>query len=408
MASIHRLTAASLRRNQAGLFFDGGGLALQVTPARDGDGFSRSWIFRWTRGAKTRSMGLGSVITVSLSEARERARACRLLVLDGVDPITDRDAKRSNAAAARVKAMTFEQAAAAYIAAHRQEWRSQQHASEWGTSLAKHVLPTLGKLNVDQIDTGLVLKALRPIWSTIPETAKRLRGRVENVLDWATVAGLRSGANPAKWQGHLEHLLAAPSKRRVRHLPALPYRELAAFVMKLRAADTTAAKAMEFVVLTAARKGEVRFARWAEIDLDRRLWIIPASRMKGGREHRVPLAPRAVEILTAMKAGATGAHIFPGRNGPLGESAAEHLLKKLGHGDITLHGFRSAFRDWAAERTNFPREVAEMALAHSVGSKVEQAYQRGDLFEKRARLMQQWADFLARPAAVGEVLPIRR
>ena len=397
---IHRLTSASLRSNKPGLHFDGGGLALQVTPARDGEGFSRSWIFRWSRGEHTRSMGLGSCHTVSLAEARATALECRKLLMAGVDPIAHRDAARAATVAAGAKAMTFEQAAGAYIAAHRAEWRSQQHAAEWPASLRKHVYPTMAKVDVAAVDTALVLRALRPVWESAPETASRLRGRIEAILDWSTVAGLRQGDNPARWQGHLEHLLAAPAKRQVNHLAAMPYAEVPAFVAKLRAANTTVSKAMEFTLLTVARKGETRFATWSEIDLENRLWTIPAARMKAGKEHRVPLVPRAVEILQEMKATATGEHIFPGRYGPLGESAFEHLLRRLGD-DVTLHGFRSSFRDWAGESTAFPAEVAEAALAHAVGNKVERAYRRGDALEKRRRLMQAWAEFLSRPVVEG-------
>jgi len=395
---IYRLSTASLRRNEPGLFFDGGGLALQVTPARDGDGFSRSWIFRWTRDGRTRSMGLGSVFTVSLAEAREAALQCRKLLMTGVDPIVHRDRERSATVAAAAKHMTFEQAAGAYITAHRAEWRSQQHAAEWPASLRKHVYPTMAKVDVAAIDTALVVRALRPVWESAPETASRLRGRIEAILDWSTVAGLRQGDNPARWQGHLEHLLAAPAKRRVNHLAAMPWRDVPAFMAKLRAADTVAAKAMEFVILTAARRGEVRFATWSEVDLDHATWTIPAARMKAGKEHRVPLSVRSVEILREMKTTATGEHIFPGRNGPLGESAFEHLLKKLGHGDVTLHGFRSSFRTWASEQTAFAHDVIEQALAHTVGTTVERAYKRTDLFERRRRLMDAWADFCRRPA----------
>jgi integrase len=404
---IHRLSTASLRRNDPGLHGDGGGLWLQVTPAKDGNGFSRSWIFRWTRGGHTRSMGLGSCHTVSLAEARASALQCRKLLLIGVDPIAHRDAARAATAAASSKRMSFEQCAAAYIAAHRQEWRSRQHAAEWPASLRKHIYPTLANIDVAMIDTALVVKALRPIWSTIPESASRLRGRIEAILDWATVAGLRQGDNPARWQGHLEHLLAAPSKRQIVHLAAMPWREVPAFVAKLRAADTTAAKAMEFVILTAARKGEARLAKWSELDLEHATWTVPAARMKAGKEHRVPLSTRAVEILTAMKTAAAGEHIFPGRNGPLGKSAFELLLRRLGHGNVTLHGFRSAFRTWASEQTAFSHDVVEQALAHTVGTAVERAYKRTDLFERRRRLMEAWSDFTRSPTAAATILKLR-
>jgi integrase len=398
---IHRLTAAALRRTGRGLHFDGGGLALQITPARDGDGFSRSWIFRWTRGGKTRSMGLGSIITVSLAEAREAALQCRKKLHSGIDPLEARNAERSTKAAASIKAMSFEQAAAAYAAAHRSEWRSKQHAGEWATSLAKHIFPILGKLNVAAIDTAAVIKALQPIWERVPETASRLRGRIEAVLDWSAVAGLRQGDNPARWGGHLEHLLAAPAKRQVRHLAAMPWRDLPDFMAKLRASDSTSSRALEFTILTAARAGETLGATWAEIDLATKTWTVPAGRMKSGKEHRVPLSPRAVALLGKPATG----RLFD-----VGENALRFVLRAatsdgtkaardLTGGGATVHGFRSSFRDWCGERTNFARELAEMALAHAVGSKVEQAYQRSDMFEKRRRLMQAWADFCSRPVA---------
>jgi integrase len=404
---IHRLSAADLKRNKPGLHFDGGGLALQVTPARDGNGYSRSWIFRWTRGPLTRSMGLGSTITVGLADARAAALEYRKLLLAGIDPITHRNAERAAKAVADAKTMNFEQAANAYIAAHRQEWRSQQHAAEWPASLRKHIYPRLAKIDVAAIDTTLVFKALQSIWVTIPETASRLRGRIEAILDWATVAGLRQGDNPARWQGHLEHLLAAPAKRTKRHHPAMPWRELPAFVAKLHGAGGTAAMAAEFTILTAARKGEARFAKWNEIDFDGAAWIIPAARMKTGKEHRVPLAPRALEILRAMQPAA-GDYIFPGRNGPLGESAFEHLIQKLGHDDITLHGFRATFKTWCTEATAYASEIAEQALAHAVGNAVERAYRRTDMFEKRRRLMEAWADYCSKPAVAGATItPLR-
>lgn len=405
---INRLSATDLRRNKPGLYFDGGGLALQVTAARDGKGFSRSWIFRWTRGERTRSMGLGSVITVSLAEARAAALECRKLLLAGIDPIAHRDSERAAKVAASAKSMTFEQAAGAYIAAHRAEWRSQQHAAEWPSSLRKHIYPTLAKIDVGAIDTALVIKALQPIWSTVPETASRLRGRIEMILDWSTVAGLRQGDNPARWSGHLEHLLAAPGKRRVQHLAAMPWRDVPEFMVKLRATDTTTARAMEFVILTAARRGEVRFATWNEIDFSTATWAIPGSRMKAGKEHRVPLSARAVEILRSMPR--MNDFIFPGRDRALGKGAFGRLFKRLGHGDVTLHGFRSAFRDWAGESTAFPAEIAEAALAHAVGNKVERSYRRGDALEKRRRLMEAWADYCSKPAPAAEgatVTPLR-
>jgi integrase len=404
---IHKLGPGALKRTRPGMYGDGGNLWLQVTRAKGG-GANRSWTFRYVVGGRTREMGLGSCNTVTLQRARELAQWHRMQLLEHVDPIEHRRADRAAWLARNAKIMTFEQAARGYIAAKRDEWRSRQHAAEWPASLRKHIYPTLGKIEVAAIDTALVVKALQPIWSRIPESASRLRGRVEAILDWCTVSGFRQGDNPARWGGHLEHLLAAPSKRRIKHLSALPWREVPAFMEKLRATDTVVARAMEFTILTAARRGEVRGALWREIEFDTATWIVPGERMKAGREHRVPLSPRALTILQDIHATATGEHVFPGRNGGLGESAFEHLLKRLGHSDVTLHGFRSAFRDWVGESTNYPREIAEAALAHAVGNKVERSYRRGDALEKRRRLMEAWADFCAKPVPAGAtVTPMR-
>jgi integrase len=398
---INRLTNADLRRNKPGLFFDGGGLALQVTIAKDGKSRSRSWLFRWARGTRTRSMGLGSCITVSLSEAREAALQCRKLLHAGVDPIAHRDAERSARIAANATRMTFEQAAMNYIAAHRSTWRNQQHAAEWPTSLRRYIFPTLGKIDVRQIDTPLVVRSLEKVWKERQVTATRLRGRIESVLGWATVSGFRQGDNPARWSGHLEHLLAAPGKRRIEHHPALPWGDVPAFMQRLRDIKGAPARAFEFLILTAARAGEVRGAIWPEIDLDNALWIIPGQHMKSGREHRVPLSARCISILREMLAIRSDDFVFPGRNGKLGESAFQSLLKKLHRRDITAHGFRSSFCDWAGESTNYPREIAEAALAHVSGDATERAYRRGDALDKRRRLMEAWASFLSKPAVTS-------
>jgi integrase len=347
-------------------------------------------------------MGLGSLITVGLKDARERARRCRELLLDGIDPIAQRDTERSAKMAADARSMTFEQAALAYIAAHRARWRNQQHALEWPTSLRAHIFPTLGKIDVRQVDTALVVKALQRVWKETPETGSRLRGRIEAILSWCTVAGFRSGDNPAKWDDHLEHLLPK-AQRQIKHHAALPWQEAPEFMARLRKINGTPARAFEFLVLCAARAGEVRGATWNEIDLDEAVWVVPAARMKGNREHRVPLCDRALAILREMatyRAGDT-AFVFPGRDGKLGESAFHHLLWKLDRRDITVHGFRSAFRDWCGESTNFPREIAEAALAHVSGDATERAYRRGDALEKRRKLMEAWAAFCGRPMPAG-------
>ena len=410
---IGRLTGAHLKHSKPGkLLCDGGGLWLQTTLAKDGKSRNRSWVFRYTLNGRTRHMGLGSCLTVDLKSARERARKFRELLIDHIDPMEQRDAERSARIAANATRMTFEQAAMNYIAAHRSTWRNQQHAQEWPTSLRAHIFPTLAKIDVAMIDTALVVRSLERVWEEKRPTASRLRGRIESILDWATVSGFRQGDNPARWSGHLEHLLAAPGKRQVQHHAALPWREVAHFMQRLREIDTVSARAFEFLILTAARAGEVRYATWNEID-DHAVWIVPAQRMKAGKEHRVPLCARSLAILKKMAALRAGdaSFVFPGRGDgkALGAAVFQQVLARLGRSDITVHGFRSSFRDWAGERTNFPREIAEAALAHVSGDQTERAYRRGDALDKRRQLMNAWSKFCAEPAAAsGErrVIPI--
>jgi integrase len=405
----HRLSAAALKRNKPGTFADGGGLYLQITGAKGG-GVNRSWLFRYKIDKdRDRWMGLGPTHTISLAEAREAALQCRKARLAGVDPITHRDAERAAKAQASAKAIKFAEAADGYLRAKGATWRNGKHAAEWPRSLRKHVFPVLGSLPVAAIDTPLVLKCLRPVWERTPETASRIRGRIEAVLDWCGAAGHREGANPARWGGHLEHLLPSPSKTKpAQHYAAMAVAEVPAFMQALRGQQSTAARALEFGILCANRSGEVFGCRWSEIEGD--VWTIPAERMKSGRKHEVPLSRRALAIIEQMAALRQGELVFPCRDGqkPLGQTALRHVLKQLGRGDVTAHGFRSAFRDFAGDRTNFPREVAEAALAHAVGDKVEAAYRRGTALEKRRKLMEAWAAFCARPVADGEVLPLRR
>jgi integrase len=378
---IRKLAAVSLSRLPAGLHGDGGNLWLQVTKTG-----ARTWVFRFRHSGRARAMGLGPLHTVSLAEARDKARACRQLLLDGLDPIETRKAKRAGELLTAAKTMTFRECAEAYITTHQAGWRNAKHAAQWPTTLAAYVYPVIGALPVQVVDVTLVMKALEPIWTAKPETASRVRGRIESVLDWATARGYRSAENPARWRGHLENLLPARSKvRRIEHLAALPYGEMSAFMAELRAQDSPTARALEFAILTAARTGEVTGARWSEINEGEHLWTIPASRMKAGREHRVPLSPAARTILAGLDR--KGSRIFP--------IPATAMLEMLGrmHPGVTVHGFRSTFADWGAEQTSFPHEVREMALAHAVGSKVERAYQRSDLFEKRRQLAEAWARF---------------
>jgi integrase len=406
---IYRLTAAALKRNKIGLYADGGGLYLQITEAKNG-GVNRSWLFRFKVGKdRDRWMGLGPTHTISLAQAREKARQARAQRLDGVDPIEQRNATRAAEAQASAKAIKFAEAADGYVRAQAASWRNAKHAAEWPRSLRKHVFPVLGSLPVAAIDTPLILKCLRPIWERTPETGSRIRGRIEAVLDWCCAAGHREGANPARWGGHLEHLLPSPSKTKPgQHHAAMAVAEIPAFMEALRGQQSTAARALEFAILCSARSAEIFGCAWSEVEGE--LWTIPGSRMKSGRKHKVPLPRRAVAIIEQMRAQRQGELVFPGRDGlkPLGQTGLRHVLKQLGRRDLTVHGFRSCFRDWCGDHTNFPREIAEAALAHAVGDKVEAAYRRGDALEKRRKLMEAWARFCAKPIPTGEVLPLRR
>jgi integrase len=403
--SIHRLSSVAVRNAKPGLHADGGGLYLQATKSAD-HMISKSWVFRFATGrivtsatgkqrTEERQMGLGSLIDVSLAEAREHAAECRQLRKQGIDPIESRRAAKAERLVTAAKAMTFDQAAEAYIAAHRAGWRNPKHAAQWKATLATYASPVFGKLPASSIDTGLVLKALEPIWTAKPETAGRVRGRIEAVLDWTIARGYRTGENPARWRGHLDKLLPARSKvRKVKHHSALPYTELPGFLASLREQQGAAARALEFTILTAARTNETIGARWSEVHSSSKVWTVPAERMKAAREHRVPLSGAAVAILQRMENVKDGDLVFPGdRRAALSNMAMLMLLRRIGREDLTVHGFRSTFRTWAAECTGFPREVIEAALAHLVGDATEQAYQRGDMFEKRRRLMDAWAEY---------------
>jgi integrase len=418
--AIHRLGPTALNRKTPGLYADGGGLYLQVTVAKDGKGRNRSWIFRFaipdaarTSGYRDRQMGLGSCDTVSLAEARDKALRYRKLRLDGIDPIEARDEKRAVEAAAAAKVMTFDQCMHAYLAAHRAKWRNQKHAQEWVATLAKNASPVFGRLPVQTIDLALVMKALEPIWHAKPETASRLRGRIESILDWATVRGFRHGDNPARWSNYLEKLL--PSRRDlapVVHHAAMPYVELPGFMARLRERQGTAERALEWTILCCARTGETLGAEWErEINFTDKTWTIPGSRMKAGKEHRVPLGGRCLEILAGMEEVRRNVFVFPGaRSATMAPASLALVLKRMGATAVTVHGFRSSFRDWCREQTNFAREIAEQALAHHVGNAVERAYARGDLLEKRRLLMDAWAAFCARPlpAGVTSATPMQR
>lgn len=378
------------------------GLRLQVSPSG-----ARSWILRVSIGGKPSEKGLGGYPDVTLAGARDAARAIRAKIAAGVNPIEEARAARSALAAAVASAWTFDQCAESYIEAKTPEWSNDRHVGQWTASLANYATPVIGRMLVRDVDHRHVLSVLEPIWQTKTETATRVRARLEAVLDWATTRGYREGPNPARWKGHLDKLLPAPAKiAKVKHFAALPVRDVGAFMLRLRAADGMGARALEFAILTAARSGEVRGATWSEIDLDTALWTVPAERMKMRREHRVPLSDAALRLLRAQAQGKPDAFVFPApMGGALSDMTISAVLRRM-EVPAVPHGFRSTFRDWAAEHTNTPRDVAEMALAHAIGDKVEAAYRRGDLFAKRTKLMQTWADFCARVPAASNVTPI--
>ncbi len=392
------------RLDKPGLNFVGGvaGLALQVA-----DSGARSWILRVLVGGKRRDMGLGGFPDVTLAGAREAARAARAKIKEGIDPIEDAKAKRSALYAARAASMTFSEAAKAYIAVKEAEWKNAKHGDQWRNTLETYAAPVIGNVFVRDVEQSHVMRVLEPIWMEKTETAKRLRGRIEKVLDWARVRGYRSGENPARWRGHLDTLLQSPGKVQKReHFPALPFDQLGAFMVELRQHEGMGARALEFAILTAARSGEVRGATWNEIDLADATWTIPVGRMKMKREHRAALNDEAVTLLESLPR--TGDLIFPNAKGAmLSDMTLTAVLRRMGRADITAHGFRSTFRDWASERTNYPRDVAEMALAHAIGDKVEAAYRRGDLFEKRRRMMKEWGKFSGKVQPAGTVTPIK-
>lgn len=401
------------------------GLALQVAPPQ-----SRSWILRFSLDGCRRDLGLGSFSEVTLEEAREAAFEARKLIRQGLNPIAQR-AKRIPAPESR----SFKVAAAAFIASKRDGWKNAKHAEQWTSVLETYAYPIIGKLDVGEVDTAAILRVLQqdyerpgasapqPLWTAIPETASRLRGRIEAVLDAARVGGHRTGDNPARWKGHLEHILPAKSslpRGKERHHPALPYDDAPAFMQHLRSAEGTGARALEFAILTAARSGQVRGASWSEVDLEKGVWTIPANRMKAEREHRVPLPAAGLELLRNLpKIGGTSLMFPAPRGGPLSDMTLAAVIKRMNEGRAGVrwkdnegrpavpHGFRSTFKDWCTERTNYPNELSELALAHQVPDKVEAAYRRGDMFEKRRRMMDAWAAFLAKQPATN-ITPLRK
>jgi integrase len=400
----NKLTARAIATTTAkGRYGDGGGLFLQVSKWG-----TKSWVFRYERHGRERVMGLGPLHTLSLAEARDRARQCRQRLLEGLDPI---DVRNSALAKQRVEAAskaTFKECAEAFVTKHAAGW-SRRNLEHWQITLRVHVYPVIGDVPVAMIDTAWVMRVVDPIWRTKPDTAKRLRARIGVVLDSATVLGFRQGDNPARWRGHLDKLLPQPNKvRAVKHLAALPHHNAPAFLAELRLRDGLGPRMLEFTILTAVRTGEVLGARWSEFDLMTSTWAIPAERMKSKAGHRVPLSPRVIEILKALPR--TGEYVFPSqRDGrPFSQVVMLKTLHRMGRRDLTVHGFRSTFRDWAAETTAYPNHVVEMALAHAIGDQVEAAYRRGDLFEKRTCLMADWSAYCTQPSLdMGGVIPIR-
>ncbi|GAA4777200.1 tyrosine-type recombinase/integrase [Novosphingobium ginsenosidimutans] len=407
------LTPMAVKAAGAGRHADGGGLYLRVQ-----QGGARSWLFRSLVGGKARDVGLGPAAgpnALSLAAAREMARELAAQASKG-EPIEGKRSKARKAAAAIEAAgkakRTFREVAAAYIDLQENGWKNDKHRAQWRATLEAYVYPHFGDLPVSEIETTHVLKVLQPIWTVKPETASRVRGRIENILDAARVQGLRSGENPARWRGHLKSLFPEPAKAkaernrkldRTGHHAAMPYAELPTFMADLAGREALAARALEFTILTAARSGEVLGATWGEIDLEAAIWTVPAARMKANKEHRVPLSPRAVAILKAVQPlntkGIASAPVFPGtKGGGLSSMAMGMLMRRLDRKE-TVHGFRSAFRDWSAETTGFAHEVCEMALAHVIGNKAEAAYRRGDLFDKRRKLMEAWASYCGSAAA---------
>ena len=367
------------------------GLALRVYPKGQ-----RAWVLRTMVAGKRREFGLGGYPSVLPSSAKDRARATLDKIFSGLDPIEEKQRQRSALRAAKAKAVSFSKVAEQYIAQHEAGWKNPKHAAQWVTTLSTYAFPVIGSVTVASVDTPLVLKVLEPIWTEKTETASRLRGRIEVILDYATAKGLRDGPNPARWKGHLA--LTLPARRKVapvQHHAAIPVLEMPAFMKQLRGMDGVSARALEFLTLTAARSGEVRGMTWDEVDLRNKLWTVPASRMKAKKEHRVPLSDAALLILESIKRVDVVKLIFPGtRGGALSDMSLTAVMRRMGL-EAVPHGLRSSFRNWSAEMTSYPNEVAEMALAHTVSSATEAAYRRGDLLEKRRSMMTDWAEFLA-------------
>jgi integrase len=395
--AFNKLAAKQVEKiSGKGMHGDGGGLWLKVT-----DTGTKSWVFRYGLNGKRKNMGLGPYPAISLASAREKAASCRTALADGKDPRLERAKEDSGP-------QSFAECAEQFINTNAAGWKNAKHAQQWRNTLTTYAYPVIGGLNVADIETHHILAILEPIWSTKTETASRVRGRIDRVMNWAKTRGLFEGQNPAQWLGHLENVLPARSKvQKVKHFEALPYQEIGDFMSALRARESMSSLGLEFLILTAARTSEVMLATWDEIDGD--TWTIPAERTKMAREHRVPLSKQAQAVLATVR-DIGGEYIFPGqkKGRPLSNMAFLKQLERMGYGHLTAHGFRSTFKDWAAEMTAYANEVSEMALAHVVANRVEAAYRRGDLYEKRVRLMQDWADYCDQASTEApNVVPIR-
>lgn len=403
---VSEMSALEARRiTRPGRHAAGGVTGLLLVVKESG---SKSWILRTMVGEKRRSIGLGSFPEVSLQQAREKARQTKDLIDRGVDPVEEKKRIKRSLQKKQSSLLTFEKAAEHYYQKKRVEFKSAKYAQNWISGVLTYAVPKIGKKPVSEIDLQDILSVLEPIWNEKTETASRLRQRLEGILNWATVSGYRSGYNPARWQGQLDAILPKPSKiKKVKHHPALPWKKVGDFMVELKKRQGMAARCLEFIVLTACRSGEARFAKWGECDLDQRIWIIPPERMKGGKEHRVPLSKDVITLMQNLPRFEGCPFVFPSRQGkPLSDMSISAVCKRM-RVDAVPHGFRSTFRDWCAENTNFPREVAEAALSHTVGNAVEAAYRRGDLLDKRRQLMDAWADYIRKPAGGNKAIPVR-
>lgn len=401
--AIHRLNDTKVKTANSGKYEDGGGLRLVVSKSG-----AKKWVLRFTVKDKRREMGLGSYPDIGLADARTKASEYRQQAKAGIDPIEARRIEPE-------KVPTFTTCAARYIRAHRSGWKNAKHARQWVSTLKTYARPLIGSKPVDTVSTEDILEILSPIWATKTETAKRLQGRIENVLDFAAARKFRDPVNPARWRGHLDMLLPKPSRvRTVTHHPAMPYTDVPAFMTELSQNGSISALALQLLILTATRTSEVLLSKWSEFDLEAAVWTIPAERMKARREHRVPLPEAALTVLRALPRIEDNPHVFPGaKNGrPLSNMSLLQMMRGLGYGtkgtrgNFVPHGFRSSFRDWSGEVSSFPRDVAEMALAHVIENKVEAAYRRGDLFTKRSKMMQEWANYLDNQETETKVVPI--